>query len=812
MRMASSGLRRTDERPVVERLLREHPYALFVFSNDARTHWHFLHVKYDPNVENRRLFRRITIGPEERLRTATERISLLDLESISPDLFGLSPLAIQQRHDEAFDVEKVQKEFFQTLFAIYEKDVVPDIQKGLKDEKAAREAGLTLVNRLIFLYFIQKKGWLDGEPGYLVKAFGPHRRKLKSKTFYRDFLCLLFDALARPKLDRMYDYMHGFLRIPFLNGGLFEPDSLTSSADLHVTNATFARLFDELLERFNFTITEDTPLDVEVAVAPEMLGRIFEELVTSRHESGACYTPRPVVSFMCKEALKGYLWSAEALLQPSLAGNRASSAPAARRPETKAQAGLAHSKEAIERFVENHDASGLRNPEAVLQALRDLKVCDPACGSGAYLVGMLQELMALRHALFAAHKVDSRTDYNRKLDIIQNNLYGVDIDPTAVSIARLRLWLTLCIEYEAEDGGDPLPLPNLDFKIEQGDSLLAPRPVSLELNDAQIGELSRLKAAYLREPYNKSKTRKHIDQLREELAKWVTHDQSKSAESRFDWRLDFGEVVSAPDRPGFDIVLANPPYVRADAQFKHIVGDEERRQEEIAKWKTSREILKRDGEYETLYEKWDLYIPFLERAWQLLLAGGQMVFIIPDAYNLAKYAAKSHAFFLRNARIQRLDFCSEIDLFDAGVNNTIVIFAKTPPAPDWRPRRVRRWGANREEFENHAEDLPTGPQAELESRLFRPDSSASDETQAGAIPLERICYISVGMVVHADERQAHLAFKTSDLISDVKDTTHPKRFVEGKDLGKWVPLRIRYLEYGTKRARAFQPPDISANV
>jgi len=170
--------------------------------------------------------------------------------------------------------------------------------------------------------------------------------------------------------------------------------------------------------------------------------KVFEELVTGRHETGSYYTPKPVVSFMCREALKGYL-------QTKLPGEALA---------------------AVEQFVDEHDPQGLHNPEAVLDALRRVKVCDPACGSGAYLLGMLHKLLDLRTCLFATRQLDSISVYERKLEIIQNNVYGVDIDPFATNIARLRLWLSLVVDFE---GAKPLPLPNLDFKIEAGDSLNA---------------------------------------------------------------------------------------------------------------------------------------------------------------------------------------------------------------------------------------------------------------------------------------------------------------------------------------------------
>jgi hypothetical protein len=258
-------------------------------------------------------------------------------------------------------------------------------------------------------------------------------------------------------------------------------------------------------------------------------------------------------------------------------------------------------------------------------------------------------------------------------------------------------------------------------------------------------------------------------------------------------QMEFAEQPAG----GFDIVLANPPYVRADAQFKHIENEKER-QKEIATWQAFRAQLKSAKIYKTLHEKWDLYIPFLERAYQLLQPGGQMVFIIPDAYNAAKYAAKSHEFFLQNTRVERIDFCSEIDLFDAGVNNTILHFEKGAPPADHQPVRVRRWG-KRDEFDDNFGLFPTASQLELGPSLFRPDGSHKSH-ESGFVTLEQICYVSKGMVVHADERNHHGEFRLDDLVSPKRTKTHPKPFVEGKNLAKWVAQKHQWIEYGTERA------------
>lgn len=312
-----------------------------------------------------------------------------------------------------------------------------------------------------------------------------------------------------------------------------------------------------------------------------------------------------------------------------------------------------------------------------------------------------------------------------------------------------------------------------------------------------------------------------VNELRRKISEWAHSGKVDG----FDWQVEFAEVFAPqlaagtlsgkmagivnmaggqmeltdlPRSGGFDILLANPPYVRADAQFKHI-QDEAERQKEIAKWKSTRDQLKKSKTYKTLYEKWDLYIPFLERAYQLLRPKGQMVFIVSDAYNAAKYAQKSHEFFLQNSRVMRIDFCSDINLFDAGVNNTIVHFEKNVPVGNQHPVRMRRWG-KRDEFDVNQNIISSLPQREFGESLFRIDGDKKEAALQKFERLDSICYISVGMVIHADEKKAQGLFKADDLVSEYRDKIHPKPYVEGKDVMRWGIQKIRYLEYSTDRA------------
>jgi adenine-specific DNA-methyltransferase len=191
----------------------------------------------------------------------------------------------------------------------------------------------------------------------------------------------------------------------------------------------------------------------------------------------------------------------------------------------------------------------------------------------------------------------------------------------------------------------------------------------------------------------------------------------------------------------------------------------------------------------------------------LLGRDGNLVFIISDAYNAAKYARKSHEFFIKNARIDRIDFCSDIPLFDAGVKNTILHFAKTRPSEQHAPVRVLRWGDNRDQFETNAKRLTPGAQSEIGVALFRPDESVKTVAYDGVVDLGSFCYVSKGMVIHSNERIAQGSFKAEDVVSDSQDKKHPKPYIEGKDIARWRLRRIRYLEYGTKRApRSFSRP------
>ncbi len=400
---------------------------------------------------------------------------------------------------KAFDKERLTNDFFKRFDDALEavKRDLLEFQK-LSSAEAYTQAQL-LLERLIFLYFLQNRGWLSQDRRYLPQHLGEHISKPGGFSYYKEFLDKVFWTLS--SAPGSGGRLPG---IPFLNGGLFDDDEFAQPNDLRKTNPplrvrnkTFQYAFQELLEAFNFTVTEDTPLNQEVAVDPEMLGKVFESIVLHAEEAdpeatapdkrkatGSYYTPRIVVHFICQEVLYQYLVSH----LPALNGSKDGWSPKLRALlVVDASDGFDEEElEALKKTV---------TPEQAVQ-IRDLvvplKCCDPAVGSGAFPVGLMHELVNLRRILETAangyvdpHRGEGSTWLQKtKEDIVQNCLFGVDIQQQAIEICRLRLWLTLVVDYDL--GVDPFQadktqfnraiegisqLPNLEMNFHRGDSL-----------------------------------------------------------------------------------------------------------------------------------------------------------------------------------------------------------------------------------------------------------------------------------------------------------------------------------------------------
>ncbi len=535
-----------------------------------------------------------------------------------------------QEWQKAFDVEEVTDKFFadyQRVFAQVENAV-----EGIPEDQTEERRLYTqrLFNRLMFMRFIEKKGWLtyNGNRDYLRSLFDATDASDTDENFLNDRLYWAFfhgfgNAANLPQ--ELSEAIERRGEVPFLNGGLFEMQEYDQRNAVHIPNDKFAEIL-KLFERYNFTVTESTPLDIEVAVDPEMLGKVFEELVTGRHDTGSYYTPRSVVSFMCRESLKICL------------RNKTDEIP-----------------KILQAFVDDGDATEIRHPEKVLQVLQTLRICDPACGSGAYLLGMMSELLRLREALFRSQNVDSRTTYQRKLDIIQQNLYGVDKDEFAVNIAMLRLWLSLAVDYE---GDTPEPLPNLDYKVATGDSLTGPAPEppdeQFNLEEQLIQQIQEHKAEYsvTYTDLEKQELREVIAELKRQLHGWQADADG------FIWQVEFSEVFQ---ESGFDMVIGNPPYVR---------------QELIRPIKPTLKKLFPEVYTGTA----DLYVYFYKRGTELLRAGGVLTYISSNKFLRAAYGKKLRGFFTDNLCIRRLLDFGSVQVFKASVDTCIVLVENAAPS------------------------------------------------------------------------------------------------------------------------------------
>ena len=795
-----------------------------------------------------------------------------------------------------------------------------------------KEHVIRLITRLLFVWFMKEKGLVADElfneeqVSPLLKDYD----RESGDSYYRAVLQNLFFATLNTEIEHrrfskgtnndhrnfsLYRYkdqisdpdelLRLFAQTPFVNGGLFDcldsfkgikeggyrvdcfsdkvgaglPVGVGSPNPYSISNRL---LFDDdglipLLEHYKFTVEENTPIEQEVALDPELLGKVFENLLaaynpetgeTARKQTGSYYTPRAIVDYMVEETLVA-----------TLAGQVSPTDGEAKFWDERLRYLFDYAMifDDASVWFDDHET------DEIVRAISELKILDPAVGSGAFPMGVLHKLtLALRrldpdnsrwqqlqeeragHRARAAFKISNQqerdaelteisdiferyrdSDFGRKLYLIQNGIFGVDIQPVACQIAKLRFFISLAIEQEPDETADNFgikPLPNLETRFVAANTLigLQASEATLLLQDDAVQQW--LKAIEgIREKHFLTNNRQQKldleeleDERREDLKKELENQRSKWMERQqreikrkvdqlpnpehrkqmleeeqeaYKWRKkkfdsDFEDARKIAEwkpydqnasvdffdpewmfgvRDGFDITIGNPPYVRADSGDKHL---------------EMRQKIEESKQYETLWEKWDLYIPFIERSYKLLTPEGFTTLIVSDAYCHAKYAEKSQKWFLKNSRIVRLDFFSKLKIFDASVRNITYLFQCADGSNHQPERRVHS-----PEF-GEVSTLSTDEQRNLTQRVFFPEDTDQPQFSTVTITLDEIFYISVGMVVHGDEKKAKGAFGLKDVVSDVKDEHHPKPFVEGKYLARWLPVTNKWLEWGTERAPA----------
>ena len=599
-------------------------FIIFHYEDSESWDWRFSFCQKDDKEVTEAKRYTFLLGPDQSCRTAAENFQKL-----------INKHGEISRDDivQAFDVAALSDEFFGKYKAQYEKfcnyiyDNCEDeslfgYEFAEWDEKLIRDYVKKLLGRIVFLHFLQKKGWLgvplDGEWGDGDKQFMKHlfeASSQKQKDNYLDCVLepLFAEALNTLRTDDIFDLkVKGFrnIRIPYLNGGLFERDMLDEP------KSTFpASYFDDLFEffyQYNFTIDENDPNDAEVGIDPEMLGRIFENLLEDNKDKGAFYTPKEIVQYMCRESLIAYL-------QTDVKKDSACNT--------------------IRQFVSSYDASLLPEElkEVLDKKLKDVKICDPAIGSGAFPMGLLRELYNCRKAI---EGIDDEKAVNIKPHIIQNNIYGVDIEKGAVDIARLRFWLALIVDEQA-----PQALPNLDFKIMQGNSLLEQFEgvdlSGMSLNEQEQKRTRKGKAwqAYfafdeqdalaniqhaIKEYYNSDNHAQKVvlrNVINENVRNYILTLKGCTPDIRqkikelpipndkfFLWHIYFKEVF---DKGGFDIVIGNPPYINVQ-----LMSEED---------KTLYKKL-----FSSFFKRCDIFALFIENGLSLSSSDGILTYIIPS--------------------------------------------------------------------------------------------------------------------------------------------------------------------------------------
>lgn len=534
-----------------------------------------------------------------------------------------------------------------------------------KDDKLVRDYIKKMMGRIVFLYFLQSKGWLAGNLHYMHDLFYDASDEVKGDFLDKVLEPMFFGLLNTKPEDRSsaplvngvgVKYIPNADEIPYLNGGLFQQEKIDEVESVFPAGM-FQSLFD-FFDSYNFTIDENDPNDAEVGVDPEMLGKIFENLLEDNKDKGAFYTPKEIVRYMCQESLTAYL-----------------------------QTGIddAEIKEHIANFVKTNDVEELGGASSELamsidRKLIDVKICDPAIGSGAFPMGLLRELYACRKSI-EIFEEDNAADIKRH--IIQNNIYGVDIEKGAVDIARLRFWLALIIDEK-----EPMPLPNLDFKIMQGNSLLESyKGVDLDVTSKKLktGKDTKKTRGVLSLGFEETDVQKIIQDLvksyfsitdhtlraqrRRQIDKYVkdyimvcaegNHEVQDAVDELeipndqfFLWHTYFADVF---EQGGFDIVIGNPPYgVSIKDDYRKAV---------VTSWGN--------------VPDYEIYYYFIVLAAPLLKEKGIMSYIIPNTFLFNTFAKHFREMLVEKWNVLEILDCTKFPIFESAVvRNAINLFQK----------------------------------------------------------------------------------------------------------------------------------------
>lgn len=772
-------------------------------------------------------------GNKEEHRTAIERLYNLEQSRFRLEDFF-----------EAFNVEPVSKKFFEEYKHLYREfssfiatdsnylaffensEIIDNTERNEKAVKEVRNFVSRLLGRIVFLYFLQKKNWLgassteykDGSTTFLSDLF--FNDVENQDDFYNKYLCpIFFEALNTDRTLKNDEFKleNGkTVCIPFLNGGLFEKEQEPEGHHtIKIPAFQFKMLFD-FFNGFNFTVYENSPEEHTVAVDPEMLGHIFENLIDYNKDTGTFYTPKEIVHYMTRESLIEYL-----------------------------NTHLQKDRSDIENMIKNQNANHFEDVELskINKLLDDIKICDPAIGSGAFPMGMLQEIFNLKALINFKLGFDVWSPATVKQNIIQNSIYGVDLDGGAVEIARLRFWLSLVV-----DEGMPKALPNLAYKILAGNSLvnqIEGQTIEIDWSlDSTIGGLflqdtieekikllktisDKQKKYFTATSGSKKRLQKEIAELKLEILSKeleiminskgtdfisLTKNSKKQNEiyeqtviwkktlktinnlkenkeltfTHFDWALDFPEIlnplVNKKENLGFDIVIGNPPYVDIKALDNDLV-----------------KIL--FNHYPSAVNRINLYSIFIEKGTRLLNDNGVLSFIIPNSFLVNDSYVKIRKHII-NDLLQIIKLPDSI--FQNAIVETIIFLLRKNVIADevmslYFKNDEKTTLENLEFSKKNKNEWKEDPLYKFNIFQNSIESIILKTIEENTVPLDKLAKFSLGITPY-DKAKGHSQEDIKNRIfhSNKRETSEHVPLISGKNIKRYsIDLKYdEYLKYG----------------
>lgn len=861
--------------------------ALVVFNQESTNKWRFSYVT--EMKQNATHWKRYTylLGEGERCKTAADRFEKIG--SITKDGKAIS---IDDLND-AFSVEQMSKEFFDTYREHYGRFTTYLTGEDENGEKAgsgrtmsgfatffpgetklakknARDFVKKMMGRIVFLYFLEKKGWLgvkegsdwgDGDELFMSHLI---QHAKNPEIFYSEVLVpLFFDTLNNS--ERRGDFFkikssvfkegdYSKLRIPYLNGGLFAEEDkalkyLVFPKELfYNTEAETEDDFGlfQFLDLYNFTVDEDSKRDHTVAVDPEMMGHIFENLLEDNKEKGTFYTPKAVVEYMCQESLLEYLST-----------------------KLNADENLKVKLDLLIRTVDKGMEECRDHMPEIVKALKDVKICDPAIGSGAFPMGMLMEIYHLMEKLEVysiarnAWPIESweKDSHKIKLHIIENNIYGVDIEKGAVDIARLRFWLSLIVDLDK-----PEALPNLDYRIVQGNSLLNELHVNskytinvdidwnieskgsvastkklMEQISSDLEELISLQKDYFNPKADKkaleikirdlkisilinqieldklaySNSAKGVQQtsllIEEDIVQTEERNPKSDKELNESRKLkleEFSEALKylkelkkSPKKPlvffnfALDFADILNPQITENCGFDIVIGNPPYVNVE----KVDKSVKEQISKFKTAYKKYDLYVLFYEVALNLTKKNGSISFITSN-----KFLSQSYGLILRQELLKReintiVNF--NYDVFENATVRTVILNIKNRAPEQEKYIKIIDVESEKDKDKfkmlqyNYLKQNTFSDTEENNFRINLTDEKLAllDVIKVNTIKIEEICSVNYGL------RPVNLN-PNKDKYSFIKESFSKglKKYFEGKDTGIWLIKQHSFIEYKVK--------------